>query len=117
MPHLDCERAGAAHLRAGRRGLTNNEAFDRHREFGQANCLHAQANVADGTQARADEQPADVRHHDPPRERRVRGEPVSQRCEYLQQCVQISGHWHLFPRRAGVFPWWPALTMTTWPMR
>ncbi|HEY4867346.1 MAG TPA: hypothetical protein VIK45_17745, partial [Candidatus Dormibacteraeota bacterium] len=26
MPHLHCERAGAAHLRAGRRGLTNNEA-------------------------------------------------------------------------------------------
>jgi len=63
--------------------------IDRHREFGQANCLHAQANVADGTQARADEQPADVRHHDPPRERRMRGEPVSQRCEYPQQCVQI----------------------------
>jgi hypothetical protein len=44
-----------------RRGLTNNEAFGRHRKFGQANRLHAQANVADGAQTRADEQPADVR--------------------------------------------------------
>jgi hypothetical protein len=117
MPHLHCERAGAAHLRAGRRGLTNNEAFDRHREFGQANCLHAQANVADGTQARADEQPADVRHHDPPRERRVRGEPVSQRCEYPQQCVQIQAIGTYSPAGQASSPWWPALTMTTWPMR
>jgi hypothetical protein len=35
---------------ARRRGLTNNEAFDPHWKFGQANRLYAQANAAGGAQ-------------------------------------------------------------------
>jgi hypothetical protein len=92
MPHLHCERAGAAHLRTWRRGLTYNEAFDWHRKFSQANRLHAQANVADGAKTWADEQPADVRHGDAPRKRRLRGEPVSQRPECSPAMRSDSGH-------------------------
>jgi hypothetical protein len=47
----------------------------------------------------------------------VRGEPVSQRCESPQQCVQIKAIGTYSPAGQAPSPWWPALTMTTWPMR
>ena len=81
MPDLHGQRAGPADLGAGQRRLINNEAFDWHRVFGQPDNLHVQAKVADGAQARADEEPADVRDHDPARRGRLRGQPVGHRCE------------------------------------
>jgi hypothetical protein len=73
VPDLHGQRAGPADLGAGQRRLIHDEAFDRHRVFGQPDHVNVQAKVAYSAQARAYEEPADVRDHDPARRGRLRG--------------------------------------------